>query len=171
MTKPPSLPPLARNLLLGLVAALVLIGVALLLNSGSRVRLEGSILKVRLIPTDDNACVAVVDFRVKNPSSTMFQVNEVKLVATGADGAVVEGQTVTQMDLDRILEYHKVTGARFTPVLKARDRLQPGETGDRTVGAAFAISEKAFQSRKGLILRVLDADGASTEFGDAPPKP
>lgn len=171
MTKPPALPPLARNLLLGLAAALVLTGAVLWLNSGSRVRLEGSILKVRVIPTDDNACLAVVDFRVKNPSSTMFQVREVHLVVTGADGAPVEGQTVTQVDLDRILDYHKLAGGRFTPVFKERDRLQPGQQADRTAAAAFAISEKALQARKGLILRVQDADGMSTEFGDVPPKP
>lgn len=67
MMKPPGLPPMARNLMLGLMAVAILAGVALLVNRGSQVRLEGSILKVRVVPTDDNACLAVVDFRVKNP--------------------------------------------------------------------------------------------------------
>ncbi|WP_321477848.1 hypothetical protein [uncultured Paludibaculum sp.] len=171
MTKPPSLPPLVRNLLLGLLSVIVLAGVVLLLNRGSQVRLEGSILKVRVVPTDDNACLAVVDFRVKNPSSTLFQVKELRIVATGADGAPIEGQTVPQMDLDRVLAYHKIAGERFTPVLKERDRLRPGATEDRTAAAGFALSEKAFGARKGLVLKIQDADGVTTEFGDVPPKP
>ncbi len=133
MMKPPALPPVARNLLLGLSAVAIFAGVAVLLNRGSQVRLEGSILKVRIVPTDDNACLAVVDFRVKNPSSTIFQVKQLRIVATTADGTEIEGQTVPQLDLDRVLEYHKVAGTRYT-------------------------------------LKIQDADGMASEFGNAPPK-
>ncbi|MGJ5816894.1 hypothetical protein [Paludibaculum fermentans] len=171
MMKPPGLPPLARNLLLGLMAVLVFAGVAVLLNHGSQARLEGSILKVRIVPTDDNACLAVVDFRVKNPSSTMFQVKQLRIVATLADGSEVEGQTVPQVDLDRVLEYHKVAGTRYTPVLKERDRVNGGVEEDRTAAAGFTLSEKVFQARKGLTLKIQDADGMASEFGNVPAKP
>lgn len=170
MMKPPGLPPIARNMLLGLLAVALFAGVAILLNRGSQVRLEGSILKVRIVPTDDNACLAVVDFRVKNPSSTIFQVKQLRIVVTTAEGAEIEGQTVAQPDLDRVLEYHKVAGSRYTPVLKERDRLNGGVEEDRTAAAGFTLSEKAFQARKGLTLKIQDADGMSSEFGNAPPK-
>ncbi|QOY90407.1 hypothetical protein [Paludibaculum fermentans] len=170
MMKPPGLPPMARNLMLGLMAVAILAGVALLVNRGSQVRLEGSILKVRVVPTDDNACLAVVDFRVKNPSSTIFQVKQLKIVVTTADGTEIEGQTVPQLDLDRVLEYHKVAGTRYTPMLKERDRLNSGVEEDRTAAAGFTLSEKVFQTRKGLTLKIQDADGMATEFGNAPPK-
>jgi hypothetical protein len=164
MMMKPSLPPLAKFLAIGVAGAAILAGFGLLLNRGSQVRLEGSVLKVRTIATDDNASIAVVDFRVSNPAKALFMVSELKLEVTTADGRRLEGMTVAQMDLDRVLEYNKLAGPRFNETLKERDRLRGGTTEDRTAAASFEISEKQLQARSRLVLKIRDADGVLVEI-------
>jgi len=160
----PSLPPLAKGLAFGLVAVAVIAGLALLFNRGSQVRLEGAIMKVRTISTDDNASIAVVDFRIKNPARVLFLVKEVTIAVVTADGKTVEGISVAQTDLDRVLEYYKLTGPRFNPVLRAREKLTGGIEVDRTSAASFDIPEKALLARRNLLLRIQDADGVIVEI-------
>lgn len=159
-----SLPPLAKYLFIGLVLALLLGGIGFWLNTGSQVRLEGKILKVRTIPADDAASIAVIDFRVKNLSGALFQSKRLTVVVTTAEGQVVEGVPVAQMDVDRILAYHKALGPRYTEMLKERDRLRPHTEQDRTAAASLGISERDLQRRKGLVLRLQDADGVTVEI-------
>lgn len=161
-----SLPPLTKFIFVGLGVALLLGGVGFWLNTGSQVHLNGSILKVRTVAADEAASIAVVDFRVENPVRTLFQLKRLTLVVTTADGLVVEGLPVAQMDLDRVLDYHKVLGPRYTDTLKERDRIRPGTQEDRTAAASFSISEKALQSRKGLVLKLQDADGVTVEIAE-----
>jgi hypothetical protein len=71
---------------------------------------------------------------------------------------------VAQVDLDRVLDYHKVLGPRHTEMLKERDRLRPNTQQDRTAAGSFAISEKDLQSRKSLVLKLQDADGVTVEI-------
>ncbi len=164
----PKLPPLAFGIALGLAAAALLVGLAVYLNRGSQTRLEGSILKVRTIATDDAASIVVVDFRLKNPARALFVVRDVTVEATAADGKKLEGVTVSEPDLDRVLGYYPLTGPRFNPVLKARERLRGGETADRTIAASFGVSEKELLQRRGLVVRILDVDGAVAEIAAAP---
>ncbi len=159
-----SAPPLAKYIATGLGITLLIGGIGFLLNMNSQVRLDAKILKVRSIPADDAASLAVVDFRVKNPSGALFQLKKVTLVVTTAAGQVVEGLPVAQMDLDRVLAYHKVYGARYTEMLKERDRIRPKTQEDRTVAGSFSISDKDMQSRKSLVLKLQDADGVVIEI-------
>jgi hypothetical protein len=162
----PSLPPLARGIAIGLAAAALLVGLAVWLNSGSQARLEGSVLKVRTIATDEAASIAVVDFRLSNPARALFQVKQAEVVVTTASGTVVEGKAVVEMDLDRVLSYYPMTGPRFNPVLRTRERIRQGETLDRTAAGSFAIPEKDLVERRGLAIRIQDADGAVTEISE-----
>jgi hypothetical protein len=157
-------PSLLRGLALGLLAAAALAGVFVLMNRGSQPRLEGSILKVRVIGTDNQAAVVVADVRLLNPARALFMVKEIVLAATLADGSVVEGKVVAQPDLDRVLAYYPLSGARFTPMLRVRDRLKGGEQSDRTLAASFAVGEAALQGRRALRARIVDADGAVVEL-------
>lgn len=163
----PSLPPLARGIAIGVVAAAALAGLALLLNRDSQVRLNGSVLKVRTVSTDDNASIAVVDVRLENPARALFLVKEVSMSLTTAGGQTVEGVMVAQMDLDRVLAYYPLAGPRFNPTLKERDKLRQGEKFDRTAAASFPVAEKELQGRRSLVIRVLDADGAVAEIAEA----
>jgi hypothetical protein len=159
-----SLPRFTKFIGIGLVVALVLVGIGYWLNTGSQVRLEGKVLKVRTVPADDNASLAVVDFRVKNTTRTLFQLKTLTLVVTTAEGQVVEGLPVAQVDLDRVLDYHKVLGPRRTEMLKERDRIRVGTEEDCTAAGSFSISERALQSRKSLVIKLQDADGATIEI-------
>lgn len=159
-----SLPPFTKFIFIGVGLALVLVGIGYWLNTGSQVRMDGKILKVRTVPADDAASIAVVDFRVKNLTRALFQLKRMTLVVTTAEGQVVEGLPVAQMDLDRVLDYHKVFGPRYTAMLKERDRIRPGAQEDCTAAASFSISEKALQNRKNLVLTLQDADGAMIEI-------
>lgn len=164
----PLLPPLVRNLFLGLLAALAVAGLGVLLNRSSQVRLEGQILKVRTIATDDSDTIAVVDLRIANPAKALFQVDWVKLEARLAEGGVQEGTPVTQIDLDRLLAYNKLAGPRYTEVLKERSRIRGGERVDRTVAASFHLTEKQLQSRANLEVKIRDADGVVVVISEHP---
>ena len=159
-----SLPPLTKFIFVGLGLALVLAGIGYWLNTGSQVRLDGKILKVRTIPADDAASIAVVDFRVKNTTRALFQLKQLTLVVTTAEGQVVEGLPVAQMDLDRVLDYHKVIGPRYTEMVMQRDRIRPNTQQDRTAAASFSISERDLQSRRSLVMKLQDADGVTIEI-------
>jgi hypothetical protein len=161
----PKVPALAYGMAMGLAAAGLLVGLGVWLNRGSQTRLEGSILKVRTIATDEAASIAVLDVRIKNPARALFLVREVRLEVTGADGKKQEGITVSEPDLDRVLGYYPLAGPRFNPVLKARERLRGGETVDRTIAASFNVSERELMARRALVVRILDADGAVAEIG------
>lgn len=160
----PKLPALALGLSLGLLGAGLVVGFALWLNRGSQTRLEGTILKVRTVSTDTSSSIAVIDLRVKNPARALFLVREVTVEAATGAGKVVQGVTVSEPDLDRVLAYYPATGPRFNPVLKARDRLREGETVDRTIAASFPLSEGDLAARRSLAVKILDADGALVEI-------
>lgn len=159
-----SLPPLTKYIFIGLGLSLLIGGIGYLLNTASQVRLDGKILKVRTVPASEAASLAIVDFRVSNPSGVLFQLKELTVVVTTATGQVVEGLPVAQMDLDRVLDYYKVLGPRYTEMLKARDRIRPKTEVDRTAAASLNIPERALQGRKSLVLRLQDADGAVIEI-------
>lgn len=163
-----TLPPMATYVLVGLLLAAAGVAVIMLLNRGQQVRLEGTILKVRTVAVDDNASIAVVDFRLKNASGALFQVKKLDVIVTQADGSPVEGITMTEMDLDRVLDFYKTAGKRFNPTLKVRDRLRSDDQQDRTAAGSFAISEAALQGRRNLVLKIQDADGALIEFTERP---
>ncbi len=161
-------PSLVRGLALGVVAAAALAGVAFLMNRGSQVRLDGSILKVRAIATDDAASIAVVDLRLANPARALFLVRETGMVITTARGEQVEGKMVAQPDLDRVLAYYPATGPRFNPVLRVREKFHQNEGGDRTLAAYFPVSEASLSARRELRVRITDADGAVIELVEGP---
>lgn len=152
----------------GLLAVAAVVALAFLINRDKVLRLEGPILKVRTIATDDAAAVAVVDFRVRNPSAVLFQVKELTLTATLADGSTVEGVTTAEMDVDRVLAYHKTSGPRYNPVLKPRDKLRPGSEQDRTAAASFPLAEARLAARRNLVLRITDVDGGTVELSERP---
>ncbi len=164
------LPPIVNYVLIGLLLAGVGVALIMLMNRGQRVQVDGTILKIRTISVDDNASIAVIDFRMKNPSDVLFQVKQLTVVVTKADGTEEEGATMTEMDLDRVLDFYKATGPRFNPTFKLRDRLKPGEQLDRTAAGSFSIPEKSLVNRRNLVVKIQDADGIVTQIAERPAK-
>lgn len=149
---------------LGIVA--VIAGASLYLNRGAHVRLSGKVLKTRIVETDTNSAVVIFDVRLTNPAEVPFVVRDVAVRLTDESGEELEGDRVAQMDLDRLLEYYKFHGPRYTPMLLARERIKPGESMDRTVAGSFPRSGKQIEQRKAGRVRVADVDGTFTEIDE-----
>lgn len=161
------IPDFVKYLAMAMLIVAVLLAVVLLVNRGSQVRLEGKILKTRLIPTDDAACLAVLDGRIDNPSNVTFVVKDVHFRVMLADGTTLDGDQVAQMDLDRVLDYYKIYGPRYNPVLKPKDSFKGNSQVDRTIVVSFPRSAADIERRKGFIIDVDDADGAVTQLAEA----
>ena len=63
----------------GIGIAVIAVAVAgiLFMQRGAHMTLPGKVLKVRTAPLDDNSSVAVLDFRIANPSDVQFMVQTV----------------------------------------------------------------------------------------------
>jgi hypothetical protein len=159
VTKIPDVPPLLKYTLIGMVAAALAVGLAIWGNRGWQVRLEVAELKARTVGTDENSSILILELRLKNPAQTPFVVRQVRASVLAQGGARVEGKVVSELDLDRVLEYYKHLGPRYNPTLKARERLAGGAQIDRTVAASFAVAEAALNAREGVAVEIEDVDG------------
>jgi hypothetical protein len=161
-----TIPGFVKFLGAGIAIAAIGVGLGVYSNRGAHVGLEGSIVKVRLIATDENACVAVLELRLNNPADVRFLVREVEVVADGVNGRDLSAPSVPQIDLDRVLDYYKLSGPRYNPVLRMKENI-PGKTAlERTVAGSFAASEAALAGRKGFRVLIRDVDGAVTEIAE-----
>jgi len=154
----------SRWILAGLLAVAAGVGLALYMNQGSHLRLDGSILKTRVIATDTNACVVIIELRATNPSNVKFVTSEATLTIVDKQNAELTGDTVAQGDLDRVLDYYKEAGPRYNPVLMIRSVIEPKQTVDRTVAASFPLPEQTVNQRKALVLRIREIDGTVVEL-------
>jgi hypothetical protein len=157
-----------KNFLIALGIGLVVVGVllfgGLFSTRKAHVNLDGKILKVRTMPTDDKNSIVVVDFRLANDSNIPFVANEAFIYVTGPDGKEVEGVTVARRDMDRVFQYYKLLGPKYNEALIIKDRVKPGEKMDRMVAAAMPVPESDVTNRKALKLRLVDIDGPKYDF-------
>ena len=61
----------------GLAIIALAVGGIFLMQRGDRIELPGKILKVRTAPLDEESSIAVIDFRITNPSDVQFEVRTV----------------------------------------------------------------------------------------------
>ncbi|MGO9240558.1 MAG: hypothetical protein ACLQBJ_07075 [Bryobacteraceae bacterium] len=161
------IPDFVKYLLIaGLIVALI-VAVVLWFNQGARVRLDAQILKTRVIPTDENTTLAVLEVRISNPSDVLFVIREAHLNVLLRDGTELEGAPVTQDDLDRFLDYFKTYGGRYNPVLRTKERFHAGSLTDRTIAASFPRPASVIEKRRGFVLELIDVDGAVTRIDQA----
>jgi hypothetical protein len=146
----------------GLIAVIVT-GV-LFKQRGARVGLAGNFLKVRTAPLDDNGTVAVVDFRITNPSKVRFVVRNVTLVLDDPDGNKYDGMTVAEMDAKRLFEAIPLLGQKFNDTLLTKDTIAAQASADKMVAARFDAPESRIANRRRFILRIEDVDGPITEI-------
>jgi hypothetical protein len=157
-----------RNFIAFLAIGLLVVGAmiwgGLFASRKAHVNLEGKILKVRTVATDDKNTIVVVDFRVNNDSNIPFVAQDAFIFVTGPDGNEVEGITVSRPDMNRIFDYYKLLGPKYNEVLIIRDKVGPGEQMDRMVAAGIALPESEIEHRTGLKLRLKDVDGPTYDF-------
>ena len=146
----------------GLIA--VVVSGVLYMQRGARVGLTGNFLKVRTAPLDENSSVAIVDFRVNNPSNVRFVVRHVTLVLDDPDGNKYVGRTVAETDAKRLFEVIPLLGEKFNETLLMNDTVQAHGTADKMVAVRFDAPESRLEKRLRFILRIEDVDGPVTEI-------
>src|ERR1700688_3822176 len=94
---------------LGLAVVGGLIFTMLTATQGAHLRLEGKILKGRVLALPGRAAaIVVVDFPETNPSNVPFVVNSVTLHLQPATGDATDGATVSKSDVENIFRYEKL---------------------------------------------------------------
>lgn len=162
---------MSKNILIasgvGILCIAIVVAMIFHMQRGAHIEVTGKILKVRTAPLDDNAAVAVADFRLTNPADYSFLVNKVTLIMVDSSGKQTEGDTISEVDARRIFEAIPLLGPKYNPGLILRESIAPHATVDRMISARFEVADAVLQKRKNLILRVEDADGrAVDEFSE-----
>jgi hypothetical protein len=107
----------------GLAIIALAVGGIFLMQRGDRIELPGKILKVRTAPLDENSSIAVIDFRMTNPSDVLFEVRTVTVELVDNQGKSYQGQSVSEMDAQRLFEGLPVLGTKYNPSLLTRELL------------------------------------------------
>ena len=136
-------------------------------NEGSHLQLQGKILKVRTGALGDANSIAVLDFRVENPSDIAFVVGNVELTLEKKNGEVIDGITASKPDLKQIFQYNRFLGDQYNEGLGMKDTIAPHSMVDRMVAARFEVSSKDLDSSKAVHLSLHDVDGPSWEASHA----
>jgi hypothetical protein len=145
----------------GIGLVVVAIAVALILegNKGSHLELVGKILKVRTGELGDGNSIAVMDFRVENPSDRPFVVRDVEISLEKANGEMVDGVTVSKADLKQMFLYNRFLGDQYNDGLGMKDTIAPHSKVDRMVASHFEVSERDLEKAKAVHLSIQDMDG------------
>ena len=156
-----------KQLLMYFGIAVVVVGVAVFVavngNKGSHLRLDGKILKVRTGPLGEGNSIAVLDFRVNNPSDIPFVVGNVELSLEKKNGEMTDGVTVAKADLKQVFAYNRYLGEEYNDGLTIKDTIAPHATVDRMVAAHFEVSDKDLDAAKAVHLTLTDVDGPMWE--------
>jgi hypothetical protein len=144
---------------IGLVALTIAVVIILAGNKGAHLQLEGKIMKVRTGGLGDGNSIAVMDFRVNNPSDVPFVVREVDISLEKANGEMTEGVTVSKADLKQLFQYNRFLGDQYNDGLGMRDTIAPHSTVDRMVAAHFEVGEDDLEKAKAVHVSIQDVDG------------
>ncbi len=146
------------------------LGIAFYGTQGAHLNLEGKILKIRTLPTDEKSSIIVVDFRVTNQSTKQnFVVKDAVVLMKTADGKEVEADTIARTDVNRVFGYYKMLGPKYNETLIIRDKVGAAQTMDRMIAVTVPLAEHEVETRQGLILRLHDVDGPTFELNEVRP--
>ncbi|MGD0772157.1 MAG: hypothetical protein ABSC05_04970 [Candidatus Solibacter sp.] len=148
----------------GLAIIALAVGGIFLMQRGDRIELPGKILKVRTAPLDDDSSIAVIDFRITNPSNILLEVRTVTVEMEDNQGRSYLGQSVSEMDAVRLFEGLPVLGQKFNPTLLMRDRLGSHGSADRMIAARFQAPMALLDARKRFVVRIEEVDGKTFEY-------
>jgi hypothetical protein len=150
----------------GLAIIALAVGGIFFMQRGSRIELPGKILKVRTAPLDDDSSIAVIDFRVANPSDVLFEVRTVTVEMEDNQGKSYLGQSVSEVDSKRLFEALPILGLKFNPTLLMRDRIGSHGSADRMIAARFQTPMALLDTRKRFVVRIEEIDGKSFEYAE-----
>jgi hypothetical protein len=150
-------------LIVGLAVVGAALGFLLIGTKGNHLELNGTILKVRVLPLS-SASLVIVDFRVTDPSDVPFIMKGATLTLEPASGPTLDGMTVSKTDIENVFKYNPILGPKFNDVLGINDRIQPHQRLDRMVGARFEIPEEQAENRKAIHLHVEEMGGVTADL-------
>ncbi len=148
---------------IGILVAGAAVFVAVNGNKGSHLQLQGKILKVRTGALGDGNSIAVLDFRVENPSDVPFVVGNVEVSLEKKSGEMLDGVTVSKSDLKRLFQYNRFLGDQYNDGLAMTDTIAPHATVDRMVAGHFEVGNQELDSAKAVHLSLHDVDGPTWE--------
>ena len=159
-----------------LIAALIavaivgsIIGGGLYWTRNNHLELKGQVLKVRSYSIDQDYTVAVIDFRVTNPSTSQFVVKDIDVTLDTREGKTLDGAVFSEIDARRLFEYYKVLGTKYNETLVIKDKVESGATLDKMLAVRFTGTDANIQNRKALHISIHDIDGPVTEIVEIRP--
>jgi len=144
----------AGVLALGIVLFAVFSG-----TKGAHLELKGKIMKIRSVALSDQDSIAVLDFRVENPSNVPFVVRQVEVSLEQKDGSMAEGVNVSKDDLKGLFQYNRFLGNQLNDALTIKDTIPPHATVDRMVASRFDVKDSDLEASKAIHLSIQDVDG------------
>ena len=152
---------------LGVVALAIAVVVILSANKGAHLELDGKILKVRTGELGEGNSIAVMDFRVQNPSDLPFTVRTVDITLEKPDGTMEDGITVSKADLKQLFKYNRFLGDQYNEGLGLQNVIPPHSTVDRMVAAHFEVSDAELEKAKAVHVSIQDVNGPVWETSAA----
>jgi hypothetical protein len=143
----------------GVVAVALAVVAILSYTKGSHLVLQGKIMKVRTGALSDADSIAVIDFRVENPSNVPFVVREVEVTMEAPDGSMTQAANIAKGDLKTLFQYNRFLGDQYNDALTIKDTVPPHTTVDRMVAARFDVKNKDLEAAKAIHLSIQDMDG------------
>ena len=111
------------------------------MQRGAHLDATGKILKVRTARFDENNSVAVIDFRITNPTNYPFMADTVAISIEDSAGKRTAGETIPDIDATRMIEGIPALGPKYNDTLATRDKVGPHSTVDRMASASFEMPE------------------------------
>jgi hypothetical protein len=148
----------------GILAIALAVAGILHMQRGSAIDMEAKILKVLTAPLDENSAIAVVYFRLTNPSNLLLEVRQVQVDLVDTKGNRDTGDTISDGDTRRVFDAIPLLGPKYLESLSMRQRISAHSTTDYMVAARFPVPVSMLEQRARFILRVDEVDGKSFEF-------
>jgi hypothetical protein len=156
--------PLVVAFSLAVVIVLAIIAGFFWVQRGAHLELRGEVLKVRTAPLDENHSAAVVDFRFQNLADFEYNVHQVTVIIQDKAGMNIEGMTISDLDATHLFQAIPLLGEKYNPSLIVRNRIAPHAKDDRMIASSFAIPEDQLDMRRGITVRIEEADGVVSEI-------
>ncbi len=151
---------------IGLAIIALVVGGIFFMQRGDKIELPGKILKVRTAVLDDDSSIAVLDFRITNPSDVIFEVRSITVEMEDAAGKNYHGESVGEIDSQRLFQGLPVLGQKFNKTLFMRERVGAHASQDRMIAARFQTPLAMLDARKRFTLRIEEVDGKIFEYSE-----
>jgi hypothetical protein len=133
-------------------------------HKGNHLELTGKVLKVRTGALSEADSIAVLDVRLTNVSDVPFEVRQVQVILTKADGATSDAALIAKMDLHQVFQFNRFLGDQYNDSLSIKDVIPPHGTVDRMVAARFDVPNKDLEASKSMLLSIQDMHGTLFEI-------